>query len=135
MASVSRCDRCRGETVVRPTPDDVPVDDETRIVRVCTRCLAVTPAAGEPVDREWDPAEVSAALPSDPDAAVGVAVLVTLLDSLALNRRAIERAVAGLDAAGVDSLLTLERIEADERLEPIIDLPRRRAQLAQLLEE
>ncbi len=134
MASQSRCDRCRGETVVRPTPEGVPVDDITTIVRVCERCLSVTPAPGEAVDRDWDPLEVSPALPGDPDAAVRMAVLVTLLDSLALNRQAIERTVAELDAAGVDPLLALERIDADEHLDPFVDLPHRRVQLAQLLD-
>jgi hypothetical protein len=57
-----------------------------------------------------------------------------LLDSLALNRAAIESLVAFLEAEGVDLFLTLDRLLESPDVEPYVDLARRRDQLAQLLD-
>ncbi len=107
----------------------------TPTVRFCARCLRVNPAPGEPVDRAWEPGDISSALPADPDAAVAVGLLITFLDSLALNRDAVETVVDYLEQCGVDPLLALDRLGTAPLLAPDIDLDRRRHQLAQVLGE
>ena len=132
-----RCPVCSAPTVFRPVPDGCRglLPDDPRIVRVCTRCLHVEGAPGRPVDRDWEPAELSEALPSDAAGAVGIAMLVTFLDSLVLNRREIGAVVTYLEAdAGVDPLSALERLADDPALSIPLDLRGRRTQLAQLLE-
>ena len=133
----SVCDRCDGETVVRPVPDGCRglLADDPPLVRLCERCLDVLPAPGTPVTRDWDPATVSESLPTDPAAAVAVALLVTLLGSMALNRSKIERVVDYLEVdAGVDPLLAIQRVRSDDLLQPAADLGRREPQLAQVLD-
>lgn len=132
-ATESTCDRCGGDQVTRPVPDSCRglLEDDPSIVRLCPRCCVVTPAPGTPVDRSW---ELPDAYPADPDAAVAVAILVTLLKSLALNRAAIEQVVVMLEQeSGVDPLLALDRLAGSAALDPVGDLETRRSQLAQFL--
>lgn len=131
------CERCGGETVVRPVPPGCHgvLDGDPAMIELCQRCLGVTPAPGRPATRDWDPHAVDEALPADPDAAVAVALLVTLLSSLALNRTEIEQVVDYLEAeAGVDPLLAIQRLADNDALAPAADLDRREHQLAQFLE-
>lgn len=131
-----RCPTCEGPAAIRPVPTALRgiLEDDPATVSICERCLAVHPAPGLSVTREWNPSEVSGALPNDPEATVGVAMLVTFLDSIALHRREIEGIVAYLEEGpGVDPLLALDRLRTAPRIEPSIDLERRREQLAQTL--
>lgn len=126
------CPRC-GEPTVR---GDVPgayreyAPAEAATVAVCRRCLTVAPAAESDEPPNWT--AVSDALPRD-DRAVPVLLLVGLLDSLATNGPAIESLVAALERDGVDAFGTVDRLAADDELDPAVDLDRRRHQLEQLL--
>lgn len=129
------CSICGGETSVRPVPPDCRsvLAGAPTTIRLCQECLATDPDPGTQVDRGWAPEDVTPALPSDPDAAVAVAILVDLLDSLALNRREIVTVVEYLERGGVDPLLAIDRVADDPSLSPHVDLDRRRDQLAQVL--
>lgn len=129
------CQSCGGETVIRPVPTACRelLSGDPATIRVCERCLSVDPVSATPVTRDWDPRTVSDALPSDPAGAVAMAMLVTLLDSLALHRSAVTTLTAALETEwGVDPLLALDRIAADSAIDPGVDLTRRRHQVAQL---
>lgn len=130
------CDACGSPTVVRPVPAGCRglLADDPATVRLCEACLAITPAPGTPVTRDWDPATVSEALPRDPEAAVALAMGVTFFSSLALHRRELEAVVAYLEEeAGVDPLLAFDRIGTATDLDPVVDVVGRRDQLAQLM--
>ena len=133
---MTTCAVCHStETVNQPVPSscrDI-LEDDPAVVAVCESCLGVTPVDG-PIDTTWHPSETNSALPNEPSAAVGVALLVSLLDSLALNRRAIVTVVRFLEECGVDPLLQLDRITTTPTLNPHIDVPGRRDQLAQVVE-
>lgn len=131
------CEQCGGKTVVRPVPEGCRglLDQDPAIVRVCERCLLVTPASGIPVQSAWDPGEVSDSLPRDPDAAIALAMGVTFFASLALHRRELEVVVAYLESeCGVDPLLAFDRMGTASELEPAVDVVGRRDQLVQLME-
>lgn len=154
------CDACDERLVVFDVPEGLrkyaPDGGETGTATLCPNCLAVGPVAeqtvesadgrsvespdGQPVDsidgRASDSASfsrVSDALPADRDAAVSVALLVGLLDSLALNRERIEELVDELEHGGTDVFLVLDRLAADSDVDAAVDLDRRRTQLEQLL--
>lgn len=136
--SADGCPHCGGSTLVRPVPAGLRglLAEDPAMVRLCRSCLAVIPAPGEPAHRDWEPTTVSEALPPDPEAALGVALLLEFLSSLAFHRTAIEAVVGYLaDEKGVDPLLTLQRIRRNASLTPPIDLERRERQLTQLLED
>jgi len=126
------CPRCEAPTVAGAVPpayrEHAP--DEADAVAACTRCLTVAPTEEPAEEPDWR--AISEALPAD-ERAVGVLLLVGLLDSLATNRHAIEALLATLERAGVDAFATIDRLAADPDLEPAVDLSRRRHQLEQLL--
>jgi hypothetical protein len=101
-------------------------------VALCTRCLALHPAADPPANQP-DFQRVSDAFPDKPDAAVPLALLVGLLGHLALYRAETADLLAAAERAGTDPLLALDRLAADEGVEAAVDLPGRRKQLEQLL--
>lgn len=94
---------------------------------LCSRCLALRPAAPDP-----DPgfAAVGEAFPTG-EAAVPMALALGLLGSLALNRRAIQELLERVERAGVDPLLVMDRLEPE--VQPDYGLARRRQQIEQLL--
>jgi len=101
-------------------------------VALCTRCLALHPVADPPADPP-DFQRVSDAFPADPAAAVPLALLVGLLENLALYRAEIADLLVEVERAGTDPLLALDRLAADESIEADVDLAGRRKQLEQLL--
>lgn len=127
------CADCGEETIVFAVPAEyvayVPGEEST--VGFCPRCLVLQPApAAEPTgafDRASD------AMPSDPDAAIPLAVLLGLLDNLALYRSEISTLLEAVERAGVDPLLVLDRLARDPDIETDLDLAGRRRQLEQLL--
>jgi hypothetical protein len=130
-----QCGDCRTQTVVFAVP---PADQEfvpggESAVGFCPHCLALQPADSSAVSDEPDFARVSDAFPTEPDAAVPMALLVGLLDSLALYRSEIATLLARVERAGVDPLLVLDRLAADEHIETDLDIAGRRRQLEQLL--
>jgi hypothetical protein len=106
-------------------------------VSVCSHCLAIEPSDRPPEAAAATPAdlaEISPAFPPADDAAVPMVLAVGLLTSMALYREEIETLLAEVEAAGVDPLLVLDRLQTDPHLDPAIDVARRRRQLEQLLE-
>jgi hypothetical protein len=107
------------------------------VVSVCPRCLRIEPSDVEPEAATATPvdlADISPAFPPADDAAVPMVLAVGLLTSMALYRSEIETLLAAVEAAGVDPLLVLDRLQTDPHLDPAVDLSRRRRQLEQLLE-
>lgn len=129
------CPVCQSETIISSLPEacQTAIKPPAAIVQLCQACLHVLPMPGTPVETQWDPNDISTALPNDRDDAVAVSLLVTLLDSIALNREAIFTVVSFLEGRGVDPLSAIDHVSADETITPVADLERRRDQLAQLL--
>lgn len=123
------CPNCGGPMVAYTVPDELReyVDDDT--VASCTRCLTLRPAeaGGEP-----DFSHVSDEFP-DGDAGVAMALVLGMLDSLALNRGNIERLVRVAESEGVDPLLLIDRLRSQGNVRLHFDVDRRRHQLEQLL--
>jgi len=107
-------------------------DGEGAGVALCTRCLALHPDADPPAESP-DFQRVSDAFPANPEAAVPLALLVGLLENLALYRAEIADLLDAVERAGTDPLLALDRLAADDGIETDVDLAGRRRQLEQLL--
>lgn len=123
------CPTCGGPTVAYAVPEDLREFVDRDYVASCTRCLSMQSAdAGD----EPDFSRVSDEFPEG-RGGVAVALLLGLLDSLALNRRSIEGLVAAAEAEGVDPLLLLDRLRAQGNVRLHFDADRRRHQLEQLL--
>ncbi len=117
-----------GVTIAVPDALRTSAPDRAATVTQCTRCLRVTPG-GEDLE---SPQAISTAYP-DGEAGVGAVLLVGLLESLASNRDRIEALLDRLEVVGVDIFLVIDRLAADERFAPDVDLSRRRRQLEQLV--
>jgi hypothetical protein len=128
------CPDCGAETIAFPVAADLrdalPGDEPG--AALCTQCLALHPVTDPPAEIP-DFQRVSDAFPRDPDAAVPVAILVGLLENLALYRTEIADLLARAERAGVDPLLVLDRLADDEDVRTDRDLRGRRRQLEQLL--
>lgn len=128
------CPACGAETIVAPVPDarreDAP--DDADAISLCTTCLTVQPSDDEPPD-DPDFSQVSEAFPMRLDPAVTLALIVHHCDSLATNRTTLESLLEAVERAGVDPLLTIDRLLDDPSIEPAVDLERRRHQLEDLL--
>jgi len=128
------CTTCGGGTVAFAVPEDlVPfLPGSESAAAICTHCLSLQPIesapAGEPsFDGMGD------AFPTNPDVAVPMALLVGLLDNLALYRSEISELLERVERAGTDPLLVLDRLARDPDIEAEVDLAGRRRQLEQLL--
>lgn len=130
------CPNCRARAVVFDVPEKYRehVPNGAARAGLCPECLTLT--AAEDVPAEVDPRfdRISSAFPSDPAAAVPLAIAIGLLDSLALNRRALEELVPAAESAGADPLLLLDRLHVQGGVSPAFDISRRRHQLEQILE-
>ncbi|QSX00134.1 DUF6276 family protein [Haloterrigena alkaliphila] len=128
------CTACSASTVVFSVPEEYReyAPAESPAATCCTRCLNVGPEADAALE-EPDFSRISDACPTDPDAAVPLALAIGRCSSLATNRAAIEALLEAVERAGTDPLLTLDRLVEDPDVEPAIDLERRRHQLEQLL--
>ena len=141
------CPACDGDRIAFAVPTSLRpyAPDESPRATICTGCLRVSAidAAGDgpdesmteadPEDREtevgWEP------LPTG-EAGVATALLVGLLDSLALRRTEITALVDHAEAAGGDPLSALDRLSglaATGEVDPYVDLDRRAAQLRSML--
>ena len=98
---------------------------------VCTRCLRLHPV-GDPPAEDPDLTAVSDAFPGNA-AAVPLALLVGLLDSLATHRAEITDLLAAVERAGIDPFLAVNRLADDPGVDAAVDLRRRRHQLEQFL--
>lgn len=129
------CSVCRADAIGFLIPSalasNVPI--ETPAASCCRVCLTIDPLESLPDDQP-PLSTISDAFPRDVSSSAGVALLVGLLESLALHRGDIQAVVDHLEESGVDALLVLEELAADPTLSPAIDLDRRLHQLQQLLE-
>ena len=130
MVTCPVCDeplaRARVPTGLREHVSDAPG------VGVCPVCLRTEPVGDPPETDEFD--AVGDYFPRD-DGGVAVSLAVGMLDSLALNRTAVQSLVERAEREGVDVLLTLDRLAADDSLDPHFDVERRRAQVEQFLSD
>lgn len=126
------CPECGADVVAFSVPSDLRtyVPGEEPVVAICTRCLSLSPAT-DPDDAP-DFSRIADTFPED-EAAVPMALLVGLLDSLALHRAEITALLERVERTGVDPLLVLDRLTAWPGTDPAVDLQRRRHQLEQLL--
>jgi len=99
---------------------------------LCTRCLSLHPVDSEPAD-DPDFGSISDGFPSNPEAALPLALLIGLLDNLALYRAEISELLERVERAGTDPLLALDRLARDPTIDAEVDLEGRRRQLEQLL--
>jgi hypothetical protein len=129
------CSDCGSAVVAFDVPDDlreyVPGGEDT--VGLCTYCLRLHPASESPPETPSFTA-VSDAFPSNPDAAIPMALVVGLLSSVALYREELTRLLERVERAGTDPLLVLNRLADDSDVDAAVDLRRRRHQLEGFLE-
>jgi hypothetical protein len=128
------CSNCGGQVRRFPVPDSVReyLPDDRPAATLCTNCLAVSPADEAPAEYP-DFTRVSDAFPADGETAAVVACLLALLDRLVVHRAEAERVATEAERRGVDVLLVLDRLAAEDALDPSLDLQRRREQLEQLI--
>lgn len=125
------CPDCGFETVAFVVPNDYRNAVDEPSLSLCTHCLSLHPATQSDVESDPDMTAVSDAFPTD-ETAVPMALVVGLLDSLALHRAAVETLLERIERAGTDPLLVIDRLSADPTLDPKIDLTTRRRQVEQL---
>jgi hypothetical protein len=128
------CPACGADTVAFAVPEAYRefLPGEEPGAALCTRCLTLQPVA-DPPEAPPDLAAISDALPDDAAAAVPLALLLGLLENLALYRAEISELLGEVERAGVDPLLVLDRLAADPGIDAAADLAGRRRQLEQLL--
>lgn len=128
------CPDCGAATLPFGVPADLRkyLPGEEAGAALCTRCLRLHPVADPPADPP-DFTAISDAFPSNPEAAVPLAVLVGLLDSLARYRSEIGDLLERVERAGTDPFLAVDRLADDPDVEAAADLRTRRRQLEQLL--
>ncbi|WP_330631461.1 DUF6276 family protein [Halocatena halophila] len=131
-----RCSNC-DSTVVSFLLDQTlrthaPTDADA--IGLCPRCLTLQ-ELDDPTSVSDTPSfnRISESFP-DGKTAPPTALLLGLLDSLALNRSSIETLIERIEAEGTDPLLLLDRLANQGSVAPRWDVDRRRHQLEQLLE-
>jgi len=130
------CTECSRATFAFRVPEDLRgcLPENAGAAAICVSCLTLQPPApSESVQHQPDLTRVSDAFPPDPDSGVSMALVVGLLESLALNRPQIEGVLERVERAGNDPMLILERLADDPDLNPAMDLRGRRRQLEQLI--
>ncbi|SFR34550.1 DUF6276 family protein [Halogeometricum limi] len=134
------CEHCDGELVVFAVPDDLRAyaPDDAATASLCATCLRVDAppddggADGGDSSSDAGFAAVSDAFPSG-RGGVALALLLGHLDSLALNRAAVETLAEEAERAGADPFLTLDRLGDDDGVVPHFDFERRRRQAESVL--
>ncbi|WP_336024431.1 DUF6276 family protein [Halobellus salinisoli] len=129
------CPDCGVSLVDVPVPADLRgfAPDEGTVIWCCPRCLRTFPIdVTDSRETERD-ADLPATVP-DGDGGVALLLLVNLLDSLALNRAAVQSLLDYAEASGTDVFLALDRLAADDSVDARVDLARRRRQLESMLD-
>jgi len=127
------CPNCGTATVVFDVPADLrdALPGAESAAALCPHCLALHPAEPPTDSPRFD--RVSDAFPTG-EPAVPMALVVGLLDSLALYRAEITDLLERVERAGTDPLLVIDRLATDPDVDAAVDLRRRRHQLGQFLE-
>jgi hypothetical protein len=128
------CPDCGGDRVAFAVPpalrEYAPGESAATLCRGCLRVAAAEPTRSLPASVDWEP------LPAG-EAGVATALLVGLLDSLALRRADVTALVDHAERAGGDPLLALDRLDAlaeTGAVDPAVDVGRRARQLRSLLD-
>lgn len=124
------CPACDASVVAFAVPDALREYAPADAAAICTHCLRTTSAdaAGVTPDADPDFSTISDAFPSG-RAGVAFALVLGKLDSLALERAAIETLCEAAERAGADVRLALDRLAGEDDLDPHFDLSRRTQQL------
>ena len=127
------CPDCGAQPVAFAVPASLQefVPGTETAVELCPACLCLQPARGPPAEPAFE--RVHGSFPTDPGAAVPMALLLGLLDELALYRSEISALLERVERAGVDPLLVLSRLARDPEFDSDVDIDARRHQLEQLL--
>lgn len=112
--------------------------EQAGVVGSCPRCLRMVGLSDDdPEDGSDSDDPITGSAPPDaiPPGEGGAALLLLLgsLDSVALNRAAIEAFVGHAEQAGADVFLALDRLADDDGVNAHADLARRRRQLETML--
>jgi hypothetical protein len=137
MTNPARCPECDRELIRVSVPDDVrEYAPEAAVVGSCPHCLRTVALDGPDESTSNDPLAGPEPPTAIPPGEGGAALLLAIgyLDSVALNRPAIQALVEYAERAGADAFLTLDRLAADDTVDAHVDLARRRRQLASMLE-
>ncbi|WP_144905260.1 DUF6276 family protein [Halobellus captivus] len=129
----THCPHCEVSLVRINVPGEIRehAPEKAAIVGSCPRCLRVYAAIDHgATDRST--ADLPTAVP-DGDGGVALVLVLGHLDSIALNRAAIQSLLDYAEAAGTDVFLALDRLADDDSLAPHVDIARRRRQLESLL--
>jgi hypothetical protein len=129
------CPACGGDPVTFEVPADLRehLPAEAPAAALCPDCLTLHPVEDPAVDVDPDPAftRIGEAFPTG-EAAVPMAMLLGLLDSLAVYRAEVTALLERVERLGADPLLCIDRLAREDR-DRTVDLGRRRHQLEQLL--
>lgn len=127
------CPHCARSCVAFDVPEGLReyAPEGAEAAAICPSCLRTFPVEGGDPNPEFTP--VGDFFPAD-GAGIALALALSKLDSLALNRTAIETLLAEAEREGADVLLALDRLAAAGSVQPHFDLDRRRVQIEQLLE-
>jgi len=128
------CPNCGADLLPFPVPDSVRdhLPDDRASATVCTHCLRVAPS-DDAVAEYPEFSRASEAFPDDGETAAVLASLLALLDRLVLHRQDADAVAELAERRGVDVLLFLDRVAADDAVDPELDVTRRRTQLEQLI--
>jgi hypothetical protein len=129
------CPACGAPVVAFVVPADLREHapaDETAICSTCLRTFSASDADADADAVAAEEVDFSTIHESFPGGRGGVAFALALgkLDSLALNRPAIQELCEEAERSGADVRLALERLAGVEELDPTFDIERRRQQLA-----
>lgn len=126
------CSTCQVPLVRFSVPSNYQayVPNEAESVGFCPVCFRLESVETTPADPRFD--RISQAFPTDPTAAIPMALALGLLESIALNRSAIQALLDDVETAGTDPLLLIDRLVSQGSIQPRYDLDRRRDQLEQL---
>lgn len=127
------CPACNAPTVAFAVPADLReyLPGEDPGAALCSSCLRLHPVADPPAEPP-DFERVADAFPGG-EAAVPMALLVGLVDSLARYRAEVTALLDAVERAGTDPFLVVDRLADDPTVDAAVDLRRRRHQLEQLL--
>lgn len=125
------CPACDGNLVAFGVPAALRehAPDDASTAAICVDCLRTFPV--DDGDAALDDPDFDAVHPAVPDGEAGVALALVCgkLESLALNRAAIEELLAYAEAHGADIHLFFDRLEAPDAA---FDVARRRDELLDL---
>lgn len=126
------CPHCEQSCVAFAVPAELReyAPEGSDAAAICPTCLRTFAAETGDSDPEFTP--VGEFFPAG-DTGIALALALGKLDSLALNRTAIETLLADGERRGADVLLALDRLAAAGSVQPHFDVDRRRVQIEQIL--